>query len=99
MGKRASTILEVMIVIGIIGILTAIAIPMVSSYRDRAKLILIASDLRHFRDGFTAYAADNGCYPPDSHNDGPYNLKNGYGTEDYLPIQAWIAEPYWGGSR
>ena len=97
MGKRGFTILELVIVVAVIGILAAIAIPMVSSYRDKAKLIHIASDLRNFRDGFTAYVVDNGCYPPDSHNDAPFNLINGYGTENYLPINAWTEEPYWGG--
>ena len=86
-----------MIVIGIITILSAIAIPVITSYRDKAKLILIASDLRNFRGGFLAYLADNGCYPPDSHDEAPYNLINGYGTENYIPIHAWIATPPWDG--
>jgi type IV pilus assembly protein PilA len=97
LGKNAFSILELMVVIAIISVLAAIAIPAYLSHRDKAKITHIASDLRNFRDGFMVYVAENGCFPPDSHNDAPYNLKNGYGTEDYLPIQAWITEPYWGG--
>jgi type IV pilus assembly protein PilA len=95
--KKGFGILELMIVLGIIGILASIAIPIVSYYREKAKLTRIASDLKTFKNAFTAYLSDNGCYPPDSHNDAPYNLINGYGTENYLPIQAWIATPPWGG--
>jgi type IV pilus assembly protein PilA len=96
-GKRGFTIVELIIAIAIIGILSMIAIPNLLTYRDKAKLVLIASDLRNFRGAFIAYVSENGCYPPDSHTDAPYHLKNGYGTEDYLPINAWMATPPWGG--
>ncbi len=91
------TLIELLVVIAIIGILVAIAIPTFSTYRDSAKIGRMASNLRTFGDGFKIYLLDNNCYPPDSHNDAPNNLKNGYGTEDYLPIQAWTSTPDWGG--
>ena len=59
--------------------------------------LALVSDLRTFGIGFEGYFATNGCYPPDSHDDAPYNLKNGYGTEEYLPIGAWTTPPAWGG--
>ena len=94
---RGFTLIELLVSIAIVGILAAFAIPAYMSYRNKAKLGVIASDLRTFGIGFEGYFAANGCYPPDSHNDAPYNLKNGYGTEDYLPIGAWTTPPAWGG--
>jgi len=91
------TLIELLVSIAIIGILAGLAIPAYFNYRNNAKLSVIASDLRTFEIGFEGYFATNGCYPPDSHNDAPNNLKNGYGTEDYLPIGAWTTPPAWGG--
>ena len=97
MGKKGLTLVELMIVVAITAVLAAIAVPMVSSYRNKARIVRIGTDLKHFKTGFTSFNAINGCYPPDSHNDAPNNLKNGYGTEDFLPLKAWVTEPYWGG--
>ena len=94
---RGFTLIELLVSIAIIDILAGVAIPAYFTYRNNAKLGVIASDLRSFGIGFEGYFAMNGCYPPDSHNDAPNNLKNGYGTEDYLPIGAWTTPPAWGG--
>ncbi len=94
--NRGFTLIELLVSIAIIGILAGLAIPAYVSYRNNAKLSVIASDLRTFGTGFEGYFATNGCYPPDSHNDAHYNLKNGYGTENYLPIGAWTTPPAWG---
>lgn len=65
--KRAKgfTLIELMIVILIIGILAAIAIP---KYRDitiRAKATTIIADTRLIINAAQLYLADNGQYPPD----------------------------------
>jgi len=91
------TLVELMVVIGIIAIIAAIAIPAFASFGERARLRRIASNLETFGDAFELYTMDNGCYPPDSHDDPPNNLQNGYQTEDYLPIQTWVEAPHWGG--
>ena len=95
--NRGFTLIELMVSIAIIGILAAVAITSFFNYREKAKLGVIASDLRTFGISFEAYNLAEGCYPPDSHDDAPYNLKNGYGTEDYLPSGAWTRPPAWGG--
>lgn len=96
-GNGGFTLIELMVVIGIIAILAAIAIPAFASFSEKARLRRIASDLKTFGDAFELYMIDNSCYPPDSHDDPPNNLKNGYRTEDYLPIVAWVGTPHWGG--
>jgi prepilin-type N-terminal cleavage/methylation domain-containing protein len=97
MKNEGFTLIEMTIVIAIIGTLAAMATPVASSYRDTASIRRIASDLKTFGDAFEFYLLDRECYPPDSHDDAPYHLKNGYNTEDYLAVLAWLTEPPWGG--
>jgi prepilin-type N-terminal cleavage/methylation domain-containing protein len=97
MKNQGFTLIELMMVITIICVIAAVAIPVFASHRDRANLRRIASDLKTFGDAFYLYVLDRECYPPDSHDDAPNHLKNGYDTENYVPVQAWLATPPWGG--
>jgi hypothetical protein len=56
-----------MIVIAIIGILAAIAIPNFIAYRHKAKIVDVVSKIKTFEKGFIAYAIDQGDFPNDSH--------------------------------
>ncbi|KUJ96215.1 MAG: Prepilin-type N-terminal cleavage/methylation domain-containing protein [Desulfonauticus sp. 38_4375] len=61
--EKGFTLVELLIVIAIIGILAAIAIPQYSKYRQRAFNSAALSDLRNFKTSMEAYYADNQEYP------------------------------------
>jgi len=59
------TLIELMIVIAIIGILAAIAIPQFSAYRTRSYNSAAEADLRNAATAQEAYYVDNQTYKPD----------------------------------
>jgi type IV pilus assembly protein PilA len=63
------TLIELMIVIAIIGILAAIAIPQFSAYRTRSYNSAAEADLRNAATAQEAYYVDNSTYVQN-----PYNL-------------------------
>ena len=60
--ERGFTLIELMIVIAIIGILAAIAIPQFNSYRKRAYNSAAESDLKNAATAEEAYFVDNQTY-------------------------------------
>jgi type IV pilus assembly protein PilA len=62
-GHKGFTLVELMIVVAIIGILAAIAIPQFAAYRTRAFNTAAQSDLRNVRTSLEAYFVDNQRYP------------------------------------
>ena len=57
------TLIELLIVVAIIGILAAIAIPQFSAYRAKAFNAAAQSDLKNLKTGMEAFMADNQQYP------------------------------------
>ncbi len=61
--RKGFTLIELLIVVAIIGILAAIAIPQFSAYRQKGYNSAAASDLKNGKTNLEAYFADNQKYP------------------------------------
>ena len=76
----AFTLIELLIVVAIIAILAAIAVPNFMEAQVRAKVVTVRNDFRTIVQAMEAYRVDNQDYPPD------YYARDGYGSWllDYL---------------
>ena len=61
--EKGFTLIELLIVVAIIGILAAIAIPQFASYRQKAYNSAAQSDLKNMKTAMEAYFADYQEYP------------------------------------
>jgi prepilin-type N-terminal cleavage/methylation domain-containing protein len=88
------TLIELMIVVVIIGMLTAIVLPVYQSYKQRARLTEMAQTLGHWGREFNMWAQRYGRYPNDSHIILPPE------AADELAIDStiWLAETPLGGN-
>lgn len=62
-GQKGFTLIELMIVVAIIGILAAIAIPQFTKYRARANNTQALSDSRNIKTDLEGFFAENQEYP------------------------------------
>lgn len=63
---KAFRLVEIMIVVVIIGLLAAMAIPAFNRIQERSRHTALANDLRAFAHAFETYALANGGFPADS---------------------------------
>ena len=87
--RRGFTLIELLIVVAIIAILAAIAVPNFLEAQTRAKVSRVKSDLRTLVTGIEAYRVDHNRYPEGSDNPAKWDasyaaflgpLANGYYT-------------------
>ena len=62
-GKKGFTLIELLIVVAIIGILAAIAIPQFAAYRTKAYNSSAVSDIKNLKTVLEAYFTDFQAYP------------------------------------
>ena len=75
--KKGFTLIELLIVVAIIGILAAIAVPNFLNAQIRAKIAKVESDIKAISTGLEMYKLDNNSYPGDHDLDNFMNLENG----------------------
>jgi prepilin-type N-terminal cleavage/methylation domain-containing protein len=69
MGRSTGfTLIELLIVVAIIAILAAIAVPNFLEAQTRAKVSRVVSDIRALRTAIEAYRIDHNVYPPNTDN-------------------------------
>ncbi len=71
---KAFTLIELLIVVAIIGILAAIAVPNFVNARTRALISRTQADIKNTGTALESYRVDNNKYPPDGTNRNPIGL-------------------------
>ncbi|MBD3267715.1 prepilin-type N-terminal cleavage/methylation domain-containing protein [bacterium] len=72
--QKAFTLIELLIVVAIIGILAAIAVPNFLNAQTRAKISRVQADQKNVATALEQYRVDNNSYPPDATNRKPVGL-------------------------
>lgn len=84
------TLVEIMIVVAIIGLLAAMALPGFRKARSETIVARTVNDFRIFGDAFATYAMERGRYPADAH------ILLPSGMEAYIKPSQWAKCPIGG---
>lgn len=100
--SRGFTLIELLIVVAIIAILAAIAIPNFLEAQIRSKVARVKADIRTVATGLEAYHVDHNRYPVDTRDAGPDNGGIDFTFWFATPITTPIAyltshpkDPFW----
>ncbi len=85
------TLIELLIVVAIIGILAAIAVPNFLNAQTRAKVARVVSEEKSIRDAYTQYFMDRNSWPPHLDND---NAQHRYVTTPISYLTTSIFCPF-----
>ncbi len=94
MDKHAFTLIELLIVVAIIGILAAIAVPNFLNAQTRAKISRVKADQKSVATAVEQYRLDNNSYPPDATNRNPvglYKLTTPVSYMTSIPIDPFLS--------
>ncbi len=88
--KKAFTLIELLIVVAIIGILAAIAVPNFLNAQTRAKVARVEADFKAIATGLEMYKLDNGLYISRQHNiSWPWRFRSLTTPVSYLSKARW----------
>lgn len=91
--KAGFSLVEIAVVVAIIGILAALAIPAYQRSKDSSKIAALENDLRVFEQDFEKFELENKAFPPSQPVPGQFPI----GLEDIIP-EAWILPSPVGGT-
>lgn len=89
--SKAFTLIELLIVVAIIAILAAIAVPNFLEAQVRAKVSRTMADMRALATGLDTYRIDHNVYPPDGDDIFGFSLSNFDVTARLRPVTTPIA--------
>ncbi len=84
--RRAFTLIELLIVVAIIAILAAIAVPNFLEAQTRAKTAAVLSDMRSVKTALESYQVDYSTYPPIAGNEDNVMNMGGMMRMPFLPL-------------
>jgi len=87
-GSRGFTLLEVLVVVGIVGLLLAIAFPISGRFLARAKKAKCISQMKAIHGGLSGYITDVGYWPQMEEG------KVGYTEDEFFKFWVTSTEPY-----
>jgi prepilin-type N-terminal cleavage/methylation domain-containing protein len=87
-GKRNSrgfTLMEIAMVVALLAVILAMAVPMYRQYLESAQNASLVSNFRVFSQAFQHYATETGSWPPDQPRSATYPA----GMQEYLEDTGW----------
>jgi prepilin-type N-terminal cleavage/methylation domain-containing protein len=87
---RGFTLIELLIVVAIIAILAAIAVPNFLEAQTRSKVARVKADIRSLVTSVESYRVDNNRYPLDELGNTPTPIPAGLTQYDYRTLRFWM---------